>query len=210
MARKKRPGYKVAEHNMKTAPSELEATSNPLGQALRSSNKAAVFEELARSLGAAEDPHADLPRQESDGKALENTLLQLVADVGTGLWRLQSKQAPAGPNDLEAERRTQRHLQSLLDTLVQAGVEIRDHTGELVPRGGIYTLNVLAYEPRASLATERVLETIKPTIYFKDRVIQVGQVIIGTPTASEDQTNARRVSAASGPNIAQDSMPEGE
>jgi len=207
MVRKKRPNSRAAEHHRDTAPSELKTATNQLGQAFRASNKAAVFEELARSLGAAEDPHAESPRQEPRVKDLESTLLQLVADVGTGLWRLRSKQALSGSLDSEEERRTQRHLQSILDTLVQAGVEIRDHTGELVPRGGIYTLNVLAYEPRTSLASERVVETIKPTIYFKDRVIQVGQVIIGTPTASEDQTSA----SASATNVSKtDSMPESD
>ena len=176
------------KHNLSTAPDESKTAINPVGQAFRASNKAEVFEKLARSLAAPEELHTDLPQHESD---LESTLLQLVADVGTGLWRLRSKGTPlGGPGDAEEDHRTQRNIESILDTLVQAGVEIRDHTGELVPRGGIYALNVLVYEPKAGLATERVIETIKPTIYFQDRVIQVGQVIIGTPMVSENQAAA--------------------
>jgi len=194
------------KHHLSIDPDELKTATNPVGQAFRASNKAEVFEKLARSLAAPEAVQADLPQHEPD---LESTLLQLVADVGTGLWRLLSKVTPlAGLGDVEEDRRTQRHFESILDTLVQAGVEIRDHTGEIVPRAGIYSLNVLAYEPRASLATERVIETIKPTIYFKDRVIQVGQVIIGTPVASENQTSAHGVSPVS--ETKSDSTPDGD
>jgi hypothetical protein len=158
----------------------------------RSSEKAALFEELAQSLAGKISP-ASLPdaNARSEDEAAEGNLaaelIKLLADVGTGLWRLRSKMLPAGAKQpSEENRRSYKQLESILDTLKQAGVQIRDHSGEAVPRGGIYTLKALAYEPTSGLKREQVIETIKPTIYFKDRVIQIGEVIIGTPEASGD------------------------
>jgi hypothetical protein len=78
-------------------------------------------------------------------------------------------------------RRAYRHLESTWDALAQAGVQIRDHTGEPVPEGGIYALKTIAFQPTPGLSRETAIETIKPTIYYKDQMIQMGEVIIGTP-----------------------------
>jgi hypothetical protein len=109
-------------------------------------------------------------------------VMNLLSNVGTGLWRLRNKMVQPGTGEpLDEMRRAFRHLQSTLDVLEEAGVEILDHTGELVPEGGIYSLKAIAYQPTPGINRERVIETIKPTIYFKDQMIQMGEVIIGTP-----------------------------
>jgi hypothetical protein len=161
----------------------------------RSSDKDALFEELARSLAGAipAESLATLPNQnrtpepESDLEKRSSELIKLLADVTTGLWRLRLKMLPANAKDpSEPNRRWYKQLEAIMDTLTAADIQIRDHTGEAVPRGGIYTLKVLAYEPTAGLSREQVIETIKPTIHLKDRVIQVGEVIIGTPEGTDD------------------------
>jgi predicted amidohydrolase YtcJ len=166
---------------------EPRPTRDGMTTAFRSSEKAALFEELARSL-ADNAPSVSLPdkdvlsEDESSSETLRGELINLLADIGTGLWRLRLKMLPAGArHSSEENRRSYKQLEAILDTLTTAGVQIRDHTGEAVPRGGIYTLRVLAYEPTSGLAREQVIETIKPTIYLKNRVIQIGEVIIGTP-----------------------------
>lgn len=107
---------------------------------------------------------------------------RLLADVGTGLWRLRQRMLqPGSDQPLEEMRRPYRHLQSVWDALTEAGVEIRDHTGQAVPQGGIYALKVLAYQPTPGLNSERVIETIKPSIYLGEHLVQMGEVIVGTP-----------------------------
>jgi len=158
--------------------------------AFRSEEKTALFEELARSLAGAIQSESltdegPKPEPESGSEPPASELVKLLADVGTGLWRLQSKMLPAGASQPSAEnRRSYKQLEAILDTLTAANVQIRDHTGEAFPRGGIYNIKVLAYEPTSGLAREQVVETIKPTIYLKDRVIQIGEVVIGTPEGS--------------------------
>ena len=86
---------------------------------------------------------------------------------------------------LEAMRRVYRHLESMWDAFGDSGIKIQDHDGEAVPEGGIYALNVIAFQPTAGLERQQVIETIKPTIYYKERMIQRGEVIVGTPVLAE-------------------------
>jgi hypothetical protein len=143
---------------------------------------------LARSQSATEtaEPESSLANEPAAAGNETAELILLLADVATGLWRLRSKMlTPGAKQPAEDNRRSFKQLESILDSLMQAGLQIRDHTGEAVPRGGIYTLKALAYEPTTGLAREQVIETLKPTITFKDRVIQTGEVIIGTPVIAE-------------------------
>ncbi len=176
---------------MAAAAREPGLAGGPSATSFRSEDKAALFEELARSMAGKTDlagpPDLSVKPDDSDSANLAGELISLLAEVGTGLWRLRLKMLPRGSKEpSEENRRSFKQLESILDTVREAGLQIRDHTGEAVPRGGAYTLKALAYEPTSGLATERVTETIKPTIYFKERLIQVGEVIIGTPEASDD------------------------
>ncbi len=109
-----------------------------------------------------------------------------ISEVGTDLWRLRQKMLQPGTDQPLIEmRRAFRHLESLWEALAQAGVQILDHTGELVPEGGEYGLKVLAYQPKAGTTHNQVLETIKPTIYYHNKMIQMGEVIICEPEREE-------------------------
>lgn len=108
--------------------------------------------------------------------------LTFLANVATGLWRLKQKMVQPGTDEpLDEMRRAFRHLESLWDIVVQEGVEIRDHTGDLVPESGVYGLKTLAIQPTPGLARQTVIETIKPSIFFQGQMIQMGEVIIGAP-----------------------------
>jgi len=74
-----------------------------------------------------------------------------------------------------------RHLEAAWDALSSAGIEIRDHTDEAIPEHGSLALEVLAYQPTPGLDRERVVDTVRPSVYVNGRVLQMGQVIIGAP-----------------------------
>ena len=108
--------------------------------------------------------------------------VDVLTDLCTGLWRLRRRMIdPETGRPLEEMRKPFRHLESVWDTLADAGVDIRDHTDEPVPEYGSIGLSVLAYQPTPGLARERVVETVKPSIYVGGRLVQMGQVIVGTP-----------------------------
>ncbi len=105
---------------------------------------------------------------------------KFIADLGTGIWRLKRKMTdPLTKEPLEGMRKEYRYLESVWDILVNAGVEIQDHEKLRYDPGLL--LKVVAFEENTSLPYDIVIQTIKPTIYYKKEHIQVGDVIVGTP-----------------------------
>lgn len=120
--------------------------------------------------------------------------LRLLADIGTGLWRLKLKMLkPGGDQPLDEMRRPYRHLESVWDALTQAGVEIKDHTDTPFDDG--MAIKVISFQPTPGLGRDRIIETIKPTIYFKERHIQMGEVIVGSPMAGPGSTGGKSADA---------------
>jgi hypothetical protein len=111
-----------------------------------------------------------------------------LANLGTGLWRLRQRMLdPSNGQPLEEMRRAYRHFESVWNVLAEAGIQIRDHKGDFLPERGLSALHVSAYQPTPGLKKERVIDTIKPTISIQragsnqDILIQMGEVIVGTP-----------------------------
>ncbi len=124
---------------------------------------------------------AAVPIREKAGNSAPQISTSLVADIGTGIWRLRQRMIDAKTGEPHEEmRRPFRHVQWIWDKLTDAGVEISDHTGERVPESGIYALKVVSYEEKPGLLHDQVLETIKPTISLNKNRIQMGEVIVGT------------------------------
>ena len=116
-------------------------------------------------------PPADAP---------EKANVRLLADLATGLWRLRSKMVQPGTGQpLDSMTRAYRHFESVWDALTGEGVKVHDNTGEPFHRGR--ALLVRAFQPMPGLGREVIVETIKPTVYFKNDLIQKGEVIVGSP-----------------------------
>jgi hypothetical protein len=107
-----------------------------------------------------------------------------LAEIATTLWRLETKMLDDTGVPLPEFRNLYRHVRSGIDTLQDAGITIQTHRDAPFDPGLLLT--VVAYQPSPGLDRERVLETIRPTLYFADRVIQNGEVIVGTPTGEAD------------------------
>jgi hypothetical protein len=123
-------------------------------------------------------------RDGSEERGFVEQDLSFIADIGTGLWRLRQKMTEPGTNrPLNGMQRPFRHLESVWDALVQAGAEIQDHTDRPFDPG--MSLKVVSYQPIPGLGRERIIETIKPTIYFSGKRIQMGEVIVGRPERRE-------------------------
>ena len=122
--------------------------------------------------------------------------LRLLADIVNGLWRLKNKMVDEETSEpLDEMRKAFRHFESIRDALKSAGVNINEHEKNSPFDSGL-ALNVLSFQPMSGLNREIIIETIKPSIFYKDRPIQTGQVIVGTPipfsnddTANDDTAN---------------------
>jgi hypothetical protein len=79
----------------------------------------------------------------------------------------------------EEMKRVHRHIEAMFESFREMGLEIKDHTGEIFDYG--LPLNVVTTQPTPGITKERVLETLKPTIYWQEQMIQMGEVVIATP-----------------------------
>jgi hypothetical protein len=115
-----------------------------------------------------------------DAQATDESRLAFMAQLATGVWRLRNKMTDRDSGyPLEGMRKAFRHLESVWDVISQAGIDIQDHTGADYDSG--MSLNVIAFQPESGLMKEIVIETIKPSVYLKNRRIQIGEVIVGRP-----------------------------
>jgi hypothetical protein len=117
--------------------------------------------------------------------ASSNQDARFLTDLATGLWRVRRNMVPPGSprlldaHPLEGMRKPFRWLVSVWDALKEHGLEIQDHTGDRYNSG--QRLSVPAFEPVQGIAEETVIDTVKPSVYFGGEMIQMGEVIVGTP-----------------------------
>lgn len=150
----------------------------------------------AGAAGTPAAPHAAVTAG-AGGSSGEAVGAGFLAELGTGLWRLRKQLVEPGSGQPRAEtRRAFRHLDALWDSCVHAGMEILDHTGEDFPDHGEVGLKTLDYRPTPQLARPSVIETIRPTLYFRKRRIQMGEVVVGVPAAAAGQAETVREGSA--------------
>jgi gentisate 1,2-dioxygenase len=124
---------------------------------------------------------ADTVLPDAEATTVDRAFVEkMIATVGTGLWRMRQKLVNPDTNEPHEDMRpVYRNFESVWDSIRQAGAEIQDHTGNLYISGT--TLRVIAFQPTADIDRELVTETLKPTIYFEGRMIQMGEVIVAIP-----------------------------
>ncbi len=108
----------------------------------------------------------------------DDSLIKLNSEIGTAAWRLQRRLATTAET-ADVIKKVARDLESIWDTLSQGGIEIKDQVGEKYDGG--MALSVIAFQPTPGITQEQIIETIKPTIYYKNKMVQMGQVIVGVP-----------------------------
>jgi len=133
--------------------------------------EAPMLDELDRLL--AELTTKDTSEPELDDKAL--------AGAATSLWRARRKLAQDG--DGRYTKPAGRYLDLCRSALADIGLVVQDHDGDSYHPGR--RLEVLAFEDDPGAEHDRVLRTVQPSIYFRGRHIQVGQVVVGSPTVKE-------------------------
>jgi len=114
------------------------------------------------------------------GQAMDADLLKTVAAVATALWRVRTKLEAESKAELPSElRHLPRHIESAWDALASGGFEVQDHKGELCVPG--MAVNPVTYTPDPSVPPNTIVESLKPTLFWKDRLIQRADVILAAP-----------------------------
>lgn len=116
-------------------------------------------------------------------------LLSLLPELATGIWRARQRMLAPGKTDEPRDemRRAFRPLDATFQYLLQAGIEIVDRTNQPYIAG--LREKVIAFEPTDGISTDTVIETIKPTILFQNVLLQLGEIIVGTPNDAFHQTS---------------------
>jgi len=105
-------------------------------------------------------------------------------DLGCATWKLYEKMFDRQTGEAHTEfRQLARHVATIRERLGELGLQIQDHTGKPFDSG--QSLEVLAFQPTDGIATEAVVETVRPTLYIRERRILKGQVIVGTPVKNQ-------------------------
>lgn len=134
---------------------------------------AAASAPIAAGLGGAASTEAELRER-----------LRFLADVATGLWRIRRNMVDrsagrlADAHPLEEMRKPFRWLVSTWDALQRNGLEIQDHSGDRYVAGQLIKAH---FEAAPDLHEDTITDTIMPTVYFNGEVIQMGEVVVGTP-----------------------------
>lgn len=116
-------------------------------------------------------------KKESKTPSVDQKTLAVIA---TNAWRAQNKMVDPMTGEAKEEmKRVYRYIETIIESLSQMGIQIIDPVGHQYDSG--MALNVLSYEPTPGLTKEEIKETIKPSIALNGHLIQMGEVIIGTP-----------------------------
>ena len=107
----------------------------------------------------------------------------LVSSLAIEIWRLEKRVEKI--RDLIAKAAEENsnsvfdQLQRVRDIFKKQEIEVHDHTGENYDDG--MSLKALHIEEISDIpkGEMRVLETVKPSVYFKGQIISHGEVIVG-------------------------------
>lgn len=116
-----------------------------------------------------------------------NMALKTLAAVATAIWRAKSKLDAEAEATLPDElRNLPRHIQAAWDALKAGQIQVDDPTGRQYVPG--MAVNTLTIQPLDGITCEVIHETIKPSVYFNDALIQRADVILGRPADESEVT----------------------
>lgn len=109
--------------------------------------------------------------------------IQFLIDLSISFWRLRKMLLkPGTAQPLGNMRNAYNSLVSPWNSLTQAGIMIRDHTN--LPYDSGLSLTVISVKETTGLTEPKVIETVKPSIYFQGSPIFNGEVIVGVPVSA--------------------------
>jgi hypothetical protein len=142
----------------------------------------AVLDEAKKTSVERSAESATLPSAEDQ---LE-TLLRTIAAVATAVWRAKNKLDAEIDTVLPLElRNLPRYIHAAWYALEAGKIQVDDPKGRRYVPG--MAVNTLTIQPLDNISCEEIYETIKPSVYFNDILIQRADVIIAKPTGETIQ-----------------------
>jgi len=121
-------------------------------------------------------------RQASEASEPPTDYLKTLVSIATNTWRAKTKMVDASTGQIREDlRRIDRHIEAIYRALAGAGISVRDHTGDPYDEG--QPMKVVASKPVPGLARKYVSETLLPSIFWNNRLLQNGEIEIAIPSA---------------------------
>ncbi len=106
--------------------------------------------------------------------------VKALAAIATNVWRAKTKMMDIATGEFREDmKRIGRHIEAIYRNLAEVGIEIRDHTNDVYDEG--QPMKVVASKPTLGLDKKRVSETLLPSIFWNNRLVQNGEIEIATP-----------------------------
>jgi len=111
---------------------------------------------------------------------------QLLFSLCTEIWRLRKKVSAETKRGELSNSQIPRYVERMDRAIESANVVIHDHTGEKYFPG--QAVRVISFQRCEDIpkGEERVIETVKPTIYRDGLVVRQGEVVVGTSVTNQE------------------------
>jgi len=126
--------------------------------------------------------------------------LKAIVSIANNFWRAKKRMLDAASGEVREDmKRIHRDVEAIRRSLVGLGIVIRyhrdddldegepkvrivvqDHTGDVYDEG--QPMKVVASKPTAGLDKKRVSETLLPSVFWNNRLVQNGEIEIATPS----------------------------
>jgi len=104
----------------------------------------------------------------------------LLAGLATQVWRARNRIIdPDTGEPREEMRRVHRHIEGAFEALGLMGLTLKDWLNQPYDPG--LPVKVLTFQPTPGVTRDTVLEAVRPTVIWKDQIVQMGEVIVSIP-----------------------------
>lgn len=101
-----------------------------------------------------------------------------LADLATHVWRARYRLRD-NAQPVDTLRRTSRHIDSAVETFRLLDLDLKDWVNEPYDPG--LPVKVLTFQPTENLTRDTIIEVIRPAVLWRNRLLQSGEVVVGTP-----------------------------
>lgn len=131
------------------------------------------------SVPAATKPDVPAPAGLGDGVG------PALCALATHVWRTKGKLVdPTTGEPKEETKRAYRHIESAMETFAQMNLTLNDWLDQPYDPG--LPVKVLMFQPTPGVIRDTVVEAVKPTVIWRDQLLQLGEVVVGIPGNAEN------------------------